>query len=94
MVAAAHLRFWWLPVGWFLRHRFDNLALAPAVRCPVLVVHGDHDTIVPLQLGTELAAAFGGPSELLVAVGCGHNDLPLDRDGPFGTRLQAFLDSR
>ncbi len=91
LLAAAKARYWWLPVTLLLRHRFDNLALAPRVRCPVLVLHGDQDDTVPLALGQELTAAFAGPHELIVATGCNHTNVPLEREGPYGDRIAAFL---
>jgi pimeloyl-ACP methyl ester carboxylesterase len=91
LVAAAAERFWWLPVGLLLRHRFDNETVVPGVRCPLLIVHGDADSIVPLAHGRELAARSGGPTELLVVPGAGHNDLSLAPDGPVGARVGAFL---
>lgn len=91
LAAVARSRFFWLPVGLFLRHGFDNLAKAPGVRCPVLVLHGDRDDVVPLAFGRALVKAFGGPAELLVAEGRGHNDVPLDPDGPYGAAIAAFL---
>jgi len=94
LLAAAQRQFWWLPVRLLLRHRFDNLAVAAQVRCPVLVLHGDQDRIVPLDLGQQLCAAFEGQKELIVAHGCDHNDLPLERDGPYGARIAAFLEAR
>lgn len=87
-VAASH--YPWLPIALLLRHRFDNLALAPRVTCPVLVVHGDADEVVPLRFGRELADAFAGPVEFVVATGRGHNDLPLGVDGPYGERVRRF----
>lgn len=91
LLEAAQRRFWWLPVAWFLKHRFDNVEPARRVRCPVCIVHGDRDQVVPLALGRELAGALAGPVEFIVAPGYGHNDLSLDPDGPFGARLRAFL---
>ncbi len=91
MAAAAARAFWWLPVRLLLRHRFDNLAVAPAVRCPVLVVHGDADQVVPLALGQQLRAVLGGPAELLVVPGGGHNDVPLGPRGPVAGRVGPFL---
>jgi uncharacterized protein len=93
-VEAAQQRFWWLPVGVLLRHRFDSLAIAPQVHCPVLIVHGDCDEIVPLALGQHLCAAFAGPAELIVVPGAGHNDLSLGMHGPVGGRVGAFLLAR
>jgi len=94
LAAVASARYFWLPTGLFLRHRFDNLGKAEAVQCPVLVLHGDMDDIVPLRLGRELVAAIGSNAELLVAGGYGHNDLPLDRDGPYGPAIATFLGLR
>jgi pimeloyl-ACP methyl ester carboxylesterase len=91
---AGRERYPWLPIGWFLRHDFDNLGLAGRVRVPVLILHGDQDRIVPLRHGEQLGAAFAGPTQLIVAEGYGHNDLPVDRRGPFGARIEAFLRTR
>ena len=46
------------------------------VRCPVLVIHGDHDQVRPLRQGTALAKATGG--ELVTLEGAGH--IPNARD--------------
>lgn len=92
LAAAAKQAFWWLPVGMLLRHRFDSLALAANVRCPVLVVHGDQDEIVPPTFGRELAAALH--AQFVLAPGCGHNDLDLSPNGPSGGEIRAFLASR
>jgi len=91
MVAAAAARFWWLPVGLLLAQRFDNVANAAAVRCPVLLLHGDADAVVPLRLGRELAAVFGARARLRVVPGCGHNDLPLDPGSTVGGEVRSFL---
>lgn len=91
LVDAAADRFWWVPVRLLLRHRFDSMAMAPRVRCPVLIVHGDQDRIVPLAHGERLRASLGGAAELVVVPGAGHNDLPLAKDGPVGARVAAFL---
>ncbi len=92
LAAAAKKAFWWLPLGLLLRHRFDNLALAERVRCPVLVVHGALDDIVPVALGEELAAALR--AKFVPVPGCGHNDLDLSPDGPVGGDVSAFLLAR
>lgn len=90
LAAVASATFWWLPVGPLLAHRFDNQALAPRITCPVLVVHGDADTIVPDRYGRELAQALPH-AQFVSAPGRGHNDLDLSPAGPVGARLRAFL---
>lgn len=93
LVAAAKARFSWLPVGLLLRHRFDNQARALEVRCPTLVVHGDRDGIVPIELGRELAAAIAG-ARFVAVRGCGHNDLDLGPGGPVDAAVRQLLSGR
>ncbi|HEX6418274.1 MAG TPA: alpha/beta fold hydrolase [Acidimicrobiales bacterium] len=45
-------------------------ALAPAIRCPVLVVHGTEDRIGPVHLGRSLAALLG--ADIVEMPGAGH----------------------
>ncbi|MEQ1634417.1 MAG: alpha/beta hydrolase, partial [Planctomycetota bacterium] len=91
LLAAAKVRFWWLPVSWFLKHRFDNLVLAPQIRCRALVIHGDRDRIVPLEQGRLVQETMAGESELLVVKGGGHSDVSFAPDGENGARVRAFL---
>ena len=73
---------------------YPSLSRIRSLAAPLLVLHGDRDDIVPVAQGKELCAAFAGPKEFVLATGCGHNDLPLERDGPFGERIAAFLQAR
>jgi pimeloyl-ACP methyl ester carboxylesterase len=43
--------------------------LTEQVRCPTLVVHGQDDRIIPVQVGRELAAALGGQYDEIVGGG-------------------------
>ncbi|MBY0504571.1 MAG: alpha/beta hydrolase [Bryobacteraceae bacterium] len=66
-----------LPViGWTLPLGFDSLAKIPAIRSPLLVIHGDRDRVIQLGLGRDLYAAAQGPKEFLLVPGAGHEDLP------------------
>ncbi|HWI16542.1 MAG TPA: alpha/beta hydrolase [Vicinamibacterales bacterium] len=55
-----------------LRDRFDNEAAIASFKGPVLIVHGDRDTIVPPAHARVLAAA--SPNTTLRYLPCGHND--------------------
>jgi fermentation-respiration switch protein FrsA (DUF1100 family) len=57
-----------------LRVRLDNLAALSRVRCPVLVIHGTADRLVPIDMGHRLAAAAPGGVEFVTIAGAGHND--------------------
>lgn len=53
---------------------FDNLEVLRDYRAPVLVIHGERDTMIPAAHARELAQAARS-SELLL-VDCRHNDCP------------------
>jgi len=52
---------------------FDNAAIAPSVKAPVLCLHGTRDEIVPYSQGEEIASLL--PNSRFVPLrGAGHND--------------------
>jgi uncharacterized protein len=57
-----------------VRLRLDNLGAIGRVRCPVLVLHGTADQVIPTDMGRRVAAAAPGPAELVLIEGAGHND--------------------
>lgn len=70
------------------RFRFDD-SLDPApVRRPILVIHGDQDRNVPLEVGRELAAR-ARDAELVVVEGGGHM-LPVTRPDLLAERIATF----
>lgn len=65
----------WLPVRWLFRHEIDTLADAPTITEPMLVVHGEEDTLIPPEHGQRLVEAWGGPARLELVAGATHDDL-------------------
>ena len=55
--------------------RFPNLRLIRQVRCPILVIHGTADGVVPFAHGQALFAAAPGPKQSLWVQGADHNDV-------------------
>lgn len=66
--------FPFLPTDWLLLDRYDNLAKAPRLRLPVLVIHGERDTLIPSAQGRRLVERLPDARALFVA-GASHNDL-------------------
>jgi pimeloyl-ACP methyl ester carboxylesterase len=66
-----------LPVGLLMSHRFDTLGKAPAIAADALVVHGDHDEVVPFEMGKTVAYALAH-GRFLRADGAGHLDVLAD----------------
>jgi pimeloyl-ACP methyl ester carboxylesterase len=72
-VARAHFPAWLVRAA--LRERYDSRAAAAGVRCPVLVVHGELDSIIPAAQGRALAVALGTRARFVSVPGAGHNDV-------------------
>ena len=77
--------------GFLVRTRMDNVAKVARVEVPLLVLHGDRDSIVPLSHGQELFARVAGPARLHVIAGAGHNDTYLVGGEPYAEAWRAFL---
>jgi hypothetical protein len=76
-----------------VRDPFDNLAALRATTAPVLILHGERDTIVPPEHARALAAA-AGPRARFVTMDCDHNDCPpADELDEFWTGVETFLRS-
>jgi hypothetical protein len=74
-MATRHFRFFAL---FPLRLALDNLATIRRVHGPVLIFHGTGDRLVPFDMGRRVAEAAqergGGPVELVILEGSGHNE--------------------
>jgi uncharacterized protein len=72
-VGAQH--YWFLPVRLLMKDQFRSDLRIREVKAPVLVVHGENDTIVSITLGERLYGLVRAPKRFVRIVGGGHNDL-------------------
>jgi len=77
----------------FSSYRFDTIGALRGFRKPVLVVHGDADTIIPYALGQELFERLDAPKQFVTLRGADHNDLFDARHEAYWTPLRAFIDA-
>jgi pimeloyl-ACP methyl ester carboxylesterase len=71
--------------------RISPAVLAPAIRAPVLLIHGARDRRFPLAFAKRLQQAFPpGRCELFIAPDAGHSDSSLDPGYPGAVR--GFID--
>jgi fermentation-respiration switch protein FrsA (DUF1100 family) len=63
-----------LPVRQFLRDRYPSIDRIGRITCPLLVIAGDDDRIVPLEDTQRLFDAAHEPKQLVVIEGADHND--------------------
>lgn len=54
--------------------RYDNLAKIRRVRCPVVILHGTRDEVIPVEMGRKLAATAG--AKLIEVPEASHNEFP------------------
>jgi fermentation-respiration switch protein FrsA (DUF1100 family) len=61
--------------GMFSSYRFATADFLAKVRVPVLVMHGDRDSVIPFSLGRALFDRIAGPKRFVTISGGDHNDL-------------------
>lgn len=79
-----------LPARWLARFRYSTEDYLGSVDCPVLVVHGRDDEIIPYTHGERLFAAAKEPKRFLEIRG-GHNEGFLVSGQHYVKGLDAFL---
>ena len=62
-----------MPVRLLARIQYNTLARLPEINCPVLIIHGQEDEIVPYGHGQQLFEAANQPKEFLEIKGS-HNE--------------------
>jgi fermentation-respiration switch protein FrsA (DUF1100 family) len=73
--------------------RYESIDKLADISCPILIIHGDRDELIPLDEGLKLHAAAREPKQLWVVPNAGHNDVSLFAGSEYGVRLRAWLDS-
>jgi fermentation-respiration switch protein FrsA (DUF1100 family) len=76
----------------FASYRFPTVELLRGFAKPVLVLHGDRDSVIPFALGRELFDRLEAPrKEFVVLTGADHNDFfGPDNDTYWGAILEFF----
>ena len=72
-VGKAHYPF--LPVHILLKDEFDSESKIADIKMPLLILHGDSDSIVPMQLSKKLFAIAHQPKRYIEYPGLHHNDI-------------------
>jgi uncharacterized protein len=80
-----------VPARRLVLDRFDNLSRIARIGAPLLLVHGEADTVIPASHGRRLIAAAQEPKAGIFIRGADHNDLQA-----FGLaeRVAEFLEGR
>jgi hypothetical protein len=89
--AVARYHYGGLPVHWLLGAEFRLIDRLPQLSLPKLVIHGDKDDIIPLELGRQVFDAAKPPKDWYVIQGADHNDTYQVGGGAYFRRLAEFI---
>jgi fermentation-respiration switch protein FrsA (DUF1100 family) len=98
LVDVAAFHYSWLPVRWVLLDRYPSIERIKEVTCPILVLHGTVDTIIPFDFAKRLFAAAPDtsanliPKKFVALPGADHNDIAIKAREPYRAAVREFLD--
>jgi alpha-beta hydrolase superfamily lysophospholipase len=82
-LAAIGKREYPLVPEWLNRYPLRTDAVIGSIKCPILLVHGTDDLLIPITESERLKSLARAPTELLAIDGAGHHDIQ---------RFAAYLD--
>ena len=77
----------------FSSYRLPTAEYAGRAGCPVLVMHGDADTVIPFANGRELFATLPEPRRFLTIAGADHNDVAPPDPRSYWSAVHEFVAS-
>jgi fermentation-respiration switch protein FrsA (DUF1100 family) len=74
IVDVAEASYPYLPVRPFMFDRYETMQYLPKVTAPLLVMHGEDDRVIPVEMGKAVYAAANAPKEIATFSRAGHSD--------------------
>ena len=89
-VDVARRTYFWLPLGLLITDKYNNERNIRSVTAPVLVLHGEQDAVIPVEMGRRVYRAANEPKRIELFPQGTHNDL---FDHGAWEKTRAFVDS-
>jgi len=88
LVEIGQRQYGFMPVKTFMVDTFSSIDHIGHIKAPLLVLHGNLDSVIPVELGQKLFDAAPEPKQIVIVQGAGHSDIYA-----FGAlqNLQTFL---
>ena len=77
--------------GLLVRQRFDNAHKVPLIRQPILIIHGQEDTLVPPAMAARLFQLAPTQREYLLVPDAAHNDVVAHAASDIARRVASLL---
>jgi uncharacterized protein len=74
-VDVARTTYFWLPLGSLITDKYNNERNIRAVTAPVLILHGEQDAVIPVEMGLRVYRAANEPKEIELFLEGTHDDL-------------------
>ena len=68
-------RYWFVPVRYLLKDKFDSISKVNGLTAPLLIIHGDEDDVIRLQHGKFLFNEASEPKYMHIFEGANHGNL-------------------
>ena len=81
--------YWYVPVRWLLKDRFDSTARIADIGAPLLIVHGGLDRVIEPRFARKLYDAAADPKRLIMIDEAHHTNL---YDFGMGEAVVAFIE--
>jgi uncharacterized protein len=78
IVDVAAAAYPYLPVRWLLADRYESRRYIAQVHMPLLILHGERDRVIPVNMGRELLALANEPKRIATFPNAGHSDIYLE----------------
>lgn len=91
LVEVGQIHYPFLPVRLLLKDRFAAIDDMQRVHCPLLVLAGDQDRIIPLDQSRQVYEAAPSAKQLVILAGADHNDIELLAGDEVLAAIRRFL---
>ena len=80
-----------IPTRWLMEVDFNLAEKVRALHVPLLVIHGEQDSIVPMALGRQVFEAAPEPKRWYSVSGADHNDVPFVGGELYFREIDTFI---
>lgn len=74
MTDVAALHYPYLPARWLMTDRYLSKKYVGRINAPLLIVHGEDDQVIPVEMGRAMFAMAKDPKQIATFKGAGHAD--------------------